>query len=178
MDSKKKYNETHKNMPEEKKEFPKKNIGNTMSEIMKKQAEEIRLRIMEYRVVSNRMSDKYNYSELPNHCDVHLFGPSGSGKSSLIRTFYQSLYNTRSVTKDIEKAIIVKGEKQNEGTTVYSGIILKSPEKKWQNTPVGKIEYTTSAIVLHDTRGQIWMDKKELAQLDVIIQVSLDSVII
>lgn len=155
---------------EDKKELPKKQIAYTMSEIMKKQSDEIRGKLMEYRVVSNRINTKYNYSELPNHCDILLFGPSGSGKSSLIRTFYQALYSTRILHKDIEKSIIVKGEKHNEGTTLYSGVTLKPEERKVQITPIGKMEYTTSAIMVHDTRGQIWMDSRELAQLDLIIQ--------
>ena len=155
---------------EEKKEVIKRPISFTMNEIMRKQAEEIRSRLVDYHVVSNRLSDKYNYNELPNHCNVLLFGPSGSGKSSLIRTFYQSLYGTRGLTKEIEATIIVKGEKQNEGTTLFSRVILKPAQKKVQDTPVGKMESTSSSIILHDTRGQIWMDEKELAQLELIIQ--------
>jgi hypothetical protein len=161
---------------EDKKELPKRQIAYTMSEIMKKQAEDIRGRLMEYRVVSNRLNPRYNYADLPNHCDILLFGPSGSGKSSLIRTFYHSLYNTRVLPAEITKSIVVKAEKQNEGTTLYSGITLKPSEVRVQSTPVGKIEYTTSAILLHDTRGQIWMDTKEMAQLDLIIQVRKASV--
>lgn len=141
-----------------------------MHEIMRKQFEELRVRLTDYRVVSNRMNDKYNYSDLPNHCNILLFGPSGSGKSSLIRTFYQSLYGTRTVTKEIESTIVVKGETHNEGTTLFSKVVIKPSQKKVHDTPVGKMETTTSAIVLHDTRGQIWMDTKELAQLELIIQ--------
>ena len=159
---------------EERKDLPKKQIAYTMGEIMKKQAEDIRGRLMEYRVVSNRINPRYNYTDLPNHCDILLFGPSGSGKSSLIRTFYHSLYNTRVLRPDISKAIVIKDEKQNEGTTLYSGLTLKPSEVRLQATPVGKIEYTTSAILIHDTRGQLWMDEKERAQLDLILQVDFD----
>ncbi len=155
---------------EDKKETIKRPISFTMNEIMRKQAEEIRSRLIDYRVVSNRLNDKYNYGDLPNHCNILLFGPSGSGKSSLIRTFYQSLYGTRSLSKEIESTIIVKGEKQNEGTTLFSKVVLKPAQKKMHDTPLGKMESSTSSIVLHDTRGQIWMDEKELAQLDLIIQ--------
>jgi GTPase SAR1 family protein len=62
-----------------------------MQEIMKNQIEDIRDRILNYRVVQNRQSTKLNYDMLPNHIDILLFGPAGSGKSSLIRTFYRSL---------------------------------------------------------------------------------------
>lgn len=59
---------------------------------MKKQIIEIRERIFDYNIVSNRISHKLNYDDLPNHTDILLFGPAGSGKSSLIRTFYRSLH--------------------------------------------------------------------------------------
>ncbi len=156
---------------EDRKETPKRPLSFTMCEIMRKQADEIRSRLFDYRVVSNRVNTNYNYSDLPNHCDVLLFGPSGSGKSSLIRTFYYALYNTRVIPKELEKCIVVKGEKQNEGTTLYAGITLKPEQTRSQETAIGKMEYTTSAVILHDTRGQIWMDGKELAQLEMIVDV-------
>lgn len=158
---------------EEKKEKIPKPLTYTMGELMKKQAEDIRARILRYRVVSARLNPKYNYDELPNHCDILLFGPSGSGKSSLIRTFYQALYSMRTLSPEIDKAIVVKGEKHNEGTTHYAGVHLKEEMVRAIDTPMGKVEERTSAIVIHDTRGQIWMDGKELAQLDLIIQVKL-----
>lgn len=67
------------------------NVSPTMQEIMKSQITDIRDRISNYRVVANRQSHKLNYDPLPHHIDILLFGPAGSGKSSLIRTFYRSL---------------------------------------------------------------------------------------
>jgi len=157
---------------EEKKETIRKPLSLTMSDIMKKQAEDIRSRLIDYRVVSNRLSDRYNYNELPNLCNIILFGPSGSGKSSLIRTFYYALHNTRVLPKEIEQTIVVKGEKHNEGTTLFTGVTLKPELKRVHDTAVGKVEYTNSSIIMHDTRGQIWMDCKEMAQLELLIHVS------
>jgi GTPase SAR1 family protein len=55
------------------------------------------------------MSPKLNYESLPNHADILLFGPAGSGKSSLIRTFYRSLHGIKDLSTDINESIIIKG---------------------------------------------------------------------
>lgn len=41
------------------------------------------------------MHPKLNYEALPNHCEIIAFGPSGSGKSSLIRTLYRALHQVK-----------------------------------------------------------------------------------
>ena len=70
-----------------------------MSQILEKQIHDLRGSIMNFNV----MGHKVNYGakkkkeptleEPPSHVDILLFGPAGSGKSSLIKTFYRSLHN-------------------------------------------------------------------------------------
>ena len=56
-------------------------------EMKRNQCNEIRKTLLKYRVVDNRSSANLNYDLLPNAANIIFFGPSGSGKSSLIR-FY------------------------------------------------------------------------------------------
>ncbi|CEM02672.1 unnamed protein product [Vitrella brassicaformis CCMP3155] len=103
-------------------------------------------------------------SMLPPFVDVIVFGPSGSGKSSLIRTFYRALHNTSVLPRDLSERVVVQDTLRNEGTTQYVKAVIKQREQDTDGRP------TSSGIILHDTRGQIWMDRKEQQQLDVIIQ--------
>ena len=92
-------------------------ISGTMSEIMKKQIEDLRKRLVEYQVVHMRNNGRLNYDVLPNHADILLFGPAGSGKSSLIRTFYRALNGVRQLPNQVNDSLIIKKKNQNEGTT-------------------------------------------------------------
>ena len=49
----------------------------------------MRDKLENYKVISNRISKKVDYSCLPNHADILIFGPAGSGKSSLA---FETLY--------------------------------------------------------------------------------------
>jgi GTPase SAR1 family protein len=68
---------------------------------MKKQIMDLRDRIFNYQVVVIRQSPRLNYDVLPNHADLLLFGPAGSGKSSLIRTFYRALHEEQKICDDL-----------------------------------------------------------------------------
>jgi predicted GTPase len=54
---------------------------------------------------------------VPNHCDILLFGPAGSGKSSLIKTWYRALHETKHVPHGMAEQLKIKEKNQNEGTT-------------------------------------------------------------
>lgn len=66
--------------------------------IMKKSCEDLRSKIK-----------NFNQAKRAN---IILFGPSGSGKSSLIRTFFTSLQQSQVVPKDL----CIKNLLHNEGT--------------------------------------------------------------
>merc|ERR1719515_552312 len=82
----------------------------------------------------------------PPHADILVFGPSGSGKSSLIRTFWMALHRSQQVPADFADRIIVKDTAMNEGTLKYVSAVVK-PGK------AGSGGQGSSAIVCHDTRG-------------------------
>ena len=67
-------------------------LSPTMQQIMTRQINDIKDRIKTHQILPHRNPNKYNYEDLPNHVDILLFGPAGSGKSSLIRTFYRALH--------------------------------------------------------------------------------------
>ena len=75
---------------------------------MMKQIEDLRVKLENYKVIQNRLSKKLDYDNLPNHADILIFGPAGSGKSSLIRTFYRSLHGTKDVPNENFKDLVIK----------------------------------------------------------------------
>lgn len=62
--------------------------------------------------------------DAPNHVDILLFGPAGSGKSSLIKTFYRALHNVQTLPQDIDDLLKIKAQNENEGTTLYTKLNL------------------------------------------------------
>jgi energy-coupling factor transporter ATP-binding protein EcfA2 len=134
-------------------------MTSTMAEMMNRQIQQLRQSLAEYSVVSTRSVQSLDYSVLPNHVNIMIFGPSGSGKSSLIRTMYRALHNSPNLPGEIKHKVVVKGTARNEGTTLFSTVVMKE-----ENSAM-----SLSGIKVHDTRGQIWMDDKEQAQVDLVM---------
>lgn len=134
-------------------------LSPSMLAIMESQVAEMRKQLMSFKVCSAADAGVASGGQLPDHADILVFGPSGSGKSSLIRTFYMALHNTAEVSGDFAKRIVVKDTALNEGTLKYVSAVIK-PEDPQRGT---------SALICHDTRGHIWMDEKEQRQLGVIM---------
>lgn len=136
---------------------PKKPLSNTMADLMVRQVNQLRQSLNEFQILPNRTNPKLNYQDLPSSSNIIVFGPSGSGKSSLIRTFFRALHNTSELPGEIRHKVVVKGTSRNEGTTLYTTVTLKEPGD-------------TAGIKVHDTRGQIWMDSREQAQAELVLQ--------
>ena len=71
---------------------------------------------------------KFDYECVPNHVDILLFGPAGSGKSSLIKTWYRALYNKQELDMKMSEQLSIKKTNENEGTTLYSDFVIKEAE--------------------------------------------------
>lgn len=145
-------------------------LSPSMFVVMESQVTEMRAWLMRYKVCASMGDAVAQYqSSMPMHSDILVFGPSGSGKSSLIRTFYMALHQTTAIPKALADKIVVKDTNLNEGTLKYLSAVIKGRD------PHGR----TSAIICHDTRGHIWMDKKEQKQLDIIMegQVTDDTIV-
>lgn len=95
-----------------------------------------------------------------NNCNIILFGPSGSGKSSFIQTLYRALYGTTFLPPEAINKLIIKETTKNEGTLCFTRLFLKEQSKD------------TSGITVCDTRGHIWMNADEKEQFKLLIDVN------
>ncbi|CAE7467013.1 unnamed protein product [Symbiodinium natans] len=136
-----------------------------MAAIMESQVEEMRKLLSRFKVCTNPAGAgaDVDAGTLPGHVDILIFGPSGSGKSSLIRTFYMALHKSQQVPADFADRIIVKDTAMNEGTLKYISAVIKPAKLDHRGNII------SSSILCHDTRGQIWMDEREQKQLSVIM---------
>jgi predicted AAA+ superfamily ATPase len=124
-----------------------------------KHIEDMRNNILSYKILNEkRMFLNSNVSLNINKCNIILFGPSGSGKSSFIRTLYKSVYGTSHLPPDVVNKLIIKKRDQNEGTLCFTRLHLKEESSQ------------TSGIIVCDTRGHIWMNQEEREQFKVIIE--------
>ena len=144
-----------------------------------KQVEDMRQKILNYKLsseksifltINNNTNNTYinnnnTISSLNNNnfiekCNIILFGPSGSGKSSFIKSLYRSLYNSAILPPDIISKLIIKGKYHNEGTINFTKFYLVESDKKLKK----------SGIILYDTRGHRRMDDKESEQFKIMIE--------
>ena len=84
-------------------------------------------------------------------CNIILFGPSGSGKSSFIKSLYRSLYNSPIIPPEVMNKLIIKGKYYNEGTINFTKLYLVATN----------INNKTSGITLCDTLANTRMDDLE-----------------
>jgi len=150
-------------------------LSPSMIAIMESQVDEMRRHLVRFKVAQSTgaPTDPGAAQQMPPHADILIFGPSGSGKSSIIRTFYMALHKTQEVPPDFSDRIIVKDTAMNEGTLKYVSAVVKPAKLDHKGGIV------SSAIMCHDTRGHIWMDEREQKQLGVILDGSVkdDSIV-
>lgn len=134
--------------------------SSSINMLRSKHVEDMRLNILSYSV----LSDKKHY--LPSEIKVNipkinilLFGPSGSGKSSFIRTLFRSLYCSPYLPPDATEKLIIRDSFENEGTLKFTKFWLKEETED------------TSGITICDTRGHIYMNNMEKEQFKVIVDV-------
>ncbi len=132
-----------------------------------KQVEDMRQKILSYKLLTEKAiflnnnnslnSNNENYVE---KCNIILFGPSGSGKSSFIKSLYRSLYNSAIMPPEVMNKLIIKGKYYNEGTINFTKLYL---------VPTN-INNKTSGITLCDTRGHTRMDDLEWEQFKILLE--------
>ena len=141
----------------EKLDFEKPN--NNMEIVKLKHIEDMRQKILNYKLLSEKtMFLTSNASSFfINKCNIILFGPSGSGKSSFIKSMYRSLYNNSFLPPDAMKKLIIKDTYHNEGTLLFSRLHLKEENNN------------SSGFILCDTRGHIKMNDNEKEQFKILL---------
>ena len=141
----------------EKLEYEKSN--NNMAIVKLKHIEDMRQKILNYKLLSEKTmfltSNSSNF--FINKCNIILFGPSGSGKSSFIKSMYRSLYNNSFLPPDAMKKLIIKDTYHNEGTLLFSKLHLKEENNN------------SSGIIICDTRGHIKMNDNEKEQFKILL---------
>ncbi len=60
-------------------------MNNRITEMKKRHISELRESLTSYKTFTKRENKNLDYSKLPNNCNIIVFGPSKSGKSSLIK---------------------------------------------------------------------------------------------
>ena len=131
----------------------------SLSIIKLKQIEDMRHKILNYKLLTEK-SIFYTYpsgSSKINRCNVILFGPSGSGKSSFIKSLYRALYNSPIIPPDASNRLKIKNIYHNEGTLNFTKLNL--------------VEETdnSSGIILCDTRGHFRMNENEKEQFKILL---------
>ena len=133
--------------------------NNNMAIVKLKHIEDMRQKILNYKLLSEKtMFLTSNASSFfINKCNIILFGPSGSGKSSFIKSMYRSLYNNSFLPPDAMKKLIIKDTYHNEGTLLFSKLHLKEENNN------------SSGFILCDTRGHIKMNDNEKEQFKILL---------
>ena len=132
--------------------------GSSLSIVKLKQIEDMRQKILNYKLLSEKT---IYFSQSPsskiNQCNVILLGPSGSGKSSFIKSLYRALYNSPNLPPDAMTKLKIKDVHHNEGTLNFTKLHLVEETKN------------SSGILLCDTRGHVNMNEKEKEQFKIIL---------
>ncbi len=119
----------------------------------------MRKNILSFKLLSDKamfMPSNSKYLNV-NKCNVILFGPSGSGKSSFIKSLYRSLYNSIYLPPEAVKKLIIKNTYENEGTLCFTRLHLKEENK------------LSSGIIMCDTRGHIRMNEDEKEKFKILL---------
>jgi len=133
---------------------------NNLNILKIKHIEDMRNNILTYKILNEKKMflSLNNPNTNLNSCNIIIFGPSGSGKSSLIKTLYRAVYGTSFLPPETINKLIIKETDENEGTLCFTRLHLKEESN------------LTSGIVICDTRGHILMNEMEKEQFKVIIE--------
>mmetsp|Transcript_35434 Transcript_35434/g.31922 ORF Transcript_35434/g.31922 Transcript_35434/m.31922 type:complete len:101 (+) Transcript_35434:89-391(+) len=94
-----------------------------------KHVDEMRSHVLSYKILQERENHNLDYKSVPLSCNIIVFGPGKSGKSSLIKTFYQALFNTTKIPKEYDANLIIQKLTNKEGTKQFTKFQLKQSKK-------------------------------------------------
>ena len=132
--------------------------GSSLSIVKLKQIEDMRQKILNYKLLTEKtIYFNSSPSSKINQCNVILLGPSGSGKSSFIKSLYRALYNSPNLPPEAMTKLKIKDVHHNEGTLNFTKLHLVEETKN------------SSGILLCDTRGHVNMNENEKEQFKIIL---------
>ena len=132
--------------------------GSSLSIVKLKQIEDMRQKILNYKLLTEKtIYFNSSASSKINQCNVILLGPSGSGKSSFIKSLYRALYNSPNLPPEAMSKLKIKDVHHNEGTLNFTKLHLVEETKN------------SSGILLCDTRGHVNMNENEKEQFKIIL---------
>ena len=132
--------------------------GSSLSIVKLKQIEDMRQKILNYKLLTEKtIYFNSSPSSKINQCNVILLGPSGSGKSSFIKSLYRALYNSPNLPPEAMSKLKIKDVHHNEGTLNFTKLHLVEETKN------------SSGILLCDTRGHVNMNENEKEQFKIIL---------
>ena len=91
--------------------------GKSTSLIKLKHIEDMRQKLLSYKLLTEKAiflnnntisNNNINNENFVEKCNIILFGPSGSGKSSFIKSLYRSLYNSAIMPPEVMNKLIIK----------------------------------------------------------------------
>ena len=128
----------------------------TMSMAQMMQMEDMRLKIFSYSLLSDKTIyiNSFQNSKSINKCNIIIFGPSGGGKSSFIKSLYRSLYNEPYLPLDLNNNIIIRNKNNNENILLFTQFDLILETEK------------NSGIMLCDTSGNLKLKNNKKIILD------------
>ena len=131
-----------------------------MSLIKLKQIDDMRTKILNYKLLTEKtiFINSVNTANFIDKSNIILFGPSGSGKSSFIKSLYRSLYNSQILPPEVMNKLIIRGNYRNEGTLNFTKLYLVVKTNK------------NTGITLCDTRGHFKMNQYEKEQFKIILE--------
>ena len=132
--------------------------GSSFSIVKLKQIEDMRKKILNYKLLTEKtLYFSQSSSSKINQCNIILLGPSGSGKSSFIKSLYRAIYNSPNLPPNAMNKLKIKDVHHNEGTLNFTKLHLVEETKN------------TSGIILCDTRGHVNMNENEKEQFKIIL---------
>jgi GTPase SAR1 family protein len=118
----------------------------------------MRQKILNYKLLTEQsIFFTSSSSSIINRCNIILLGPSGSGKSSFIKSLYRSIYNSPNLPPEALTKLKIKDVHHNEGTLNFTKLHLVEETKN------------SSGILLCDTRGHVNMNENEKEQFKIIL---------
>lgn len=143
-----------------------------LTKLLRSKLDQLRGELTDFLLVKDK--EDIDRALVPQSANIILFGPSGSGKSSVIRTVYTALNGIFNLPPELEKKLIIKQLSGNEGTTKYTRVQVKQPRSYVLKSAGMSYEYKVSGIDMYDTRGQILLDDREKEALNIMMDVCVN----